>query len=75
MNDEKYHMPMVVLVDKFNEQVQCTGPRWGSPMSHDDLKKWQCRMFLALILPNVTCQFKNRLCHMSLKVLASVACH
>ena len=29
---------------------------WGSPMSPVDFKKWQCRMSLLLIFPNVTCQ-------------------
>ena len=28
----------------------------GSPMLHIDFKKWQCRMSLSLIFPDVTCQ-------------------
>ena len=28
----------------------------GSPMSHVDFKKWQCRMSLSLTLLNVACQ-------------------
>ena len=28
----------------------------GPPMSHVDFKKWQCRMSLSLIFPNVTCR-------------------
>ena len=39
----------------------------GSPMSHVDFMKWQCRMFLSLILPNVEC--KNRLRHYNYKPL------
>ena len=29
------------------------------PLSHVDFKKWQCRMSLSLIFPNVTCQIQG----------------
>ena len=32
----------------------------GSPMSHVDFKKWQCRMSLSLIFLNVTCRISEK---------------
>ena len=38
----------------------------GSPMSHVNFKKWQCRMSLLLFSPMSHVEFKKGLCHMSL---------
>ena len=36
----------------------CRGPWRGVLMSHVDFKKWQCRLFLSLKIPLVSCQIE-----------------